>query len=339
MGGTDTVPGAGRDDGREARLRKIREDARRLAAGADAPAARAPLPRASTSTGYYGLPLLKKPTWTWEIPVYFFVGGAAGAAALIGAIARLTRRNDHLARDARWIAASGGVLSGALLISDLGRPERFIYMLRVFKPQSPMSVGAWIVAAFSSAAGAAAAADAVRMVTGGRVRAGGVGTAADALAAVFGLGMCTYTGVLIGATAIPVWNRHVHVLPIHFGASALASAVALLELRGHRDPALRQLGLAAAAVETALAAHLEAAADDASRPLRQGASGLLARAGGLLSGPLPFLLRLGRRPSRRHTAAAWLALGGALVTRAAWIRAGVASSADPSVPLQLEAQS
>jgi len=41
----------------------------------------APFPVASSETGYYGIPLLKQPSWTWEIPLYFFVGGAAGAAA------------------------------------------------------------------------------------------------------------------------------------------------------------------------------------------------------------------------------------------------------------------
>src|SRR5881398_3476683 len=99
----------------------------------------APFPIASPETGYYGIPLLKQPPWTWEIPLYFFVGGAAGAAAVVGAIADYTGANRTLVRDARWIAAAGAVLSPALLISDLGRPERFLNMMRVFKLRSPMS--------------------------------------------------------------------------------------------------------------------------------------------------------------------------------------------------------
>ena len=83
-------------------------------------------------TGYYGLPLLKPPVWTWEVPAYFFVGGGAGAAAVIAAAARLSGGRDELARDARWIAAVGGAIAPPLLISDLGRPERFLNMLRVF---------------------------------------------------------------------------------------------------------------------------------------------------------------------------------------------------------------
>ena len=102
-----------------------------------------PFPIASPETGYYGIPLLKEPAWTWEVPLYFFVGGAAGAAAVVGAIADYTGADRKLVRDARWIAAAGAVISPALLIADLGRPERFLNMMRVFKPQSPMSVGVW----------------------------------------------------------------------------------------------------------------------------------------------------------------------------------------------------
>src|SRR5690242_3577678 len=98
-----------------------------------------PFPLASPETGYYGIPLLKEPSWTWEVPLYFFVGGAAGAAAVMGAIASYSGADRRLVRHARWIAAAGAVISPALLIADLGRPERFLSMLRVFKPKSPMS--------------------------------------------------------------------------------------------------------------------------------------------------------------------------------------------------------
>src|SRR5207248_4628373 len=94
----------------------------------------APFPVASPETGYYGIPLLKEPAWTWEIPLYFFVGGAAGAAAVVGAVASYTGADRKIVRDARWIAAAGSVLSPALLIGDLGKPSRFLNMLRVFKP-------------------------------------------------------------------------------------------------------------------------------------------------------------------------------------------------------------
>src|SRR5881275_1799934 len=151
------------DESSERRLIEIRREAKstgKVAAEGVRPGG-APFPMASPETGYYGLPLLKQPSWTWEIPLYFFVGGAAGAAAVVGAIADYTGADRRLVRDARWIAAAGAIISPALLIADLGRPSRFLNMLRVFKLQSPMSVGAWTLTAFSSAAAAAAFVDAI----------------------------------------------------------------------------------------------------------------------------------------------------------------------------------
>src|SRR5204863_7642010 len=111
------------------------------------------------------------------VPMYFFVGGAAGASAVIGSVAR----DRDLARHAKWIAAVGGAASGALLTADLGRPERFLNMLRVFKLQSPMSVGAWTLTAFSTAAAAAAVVDSIAHDRNGRTAVTVAGDAADAL--------------------------------------------------------------------------------------------------------------------------------------------------------------
>src|SRR5439155_7602355 len=185
--------------------------------------------------GYYGLPLLKEPVWTWEVPAYFFVGGTAGAAAVVGAAAQLTGTDRRLVSDARWIAAAGAALSAPLLVGDLGRPERFLNMLRVFKVQSPMSVGAWTLAAFGTFAAASAFAKAMRRRT--KLPVTLVGDAAAMLSAATGVGMATYTGVLLRPTAIPVWSKHVSLLPLHFGASATASAVSILQLLGHDDRA------------------------------------------------------------------------------------------------------
>jgi hypothetical protein len=254
---------------------------------------------------YYDLPLLKPPVWTWEVPVYFFVGGAAGASAVLAAAAQLTGGDEELIRDARWIALIGAAVSGPLLISDLGRPERFLNMLRVFKPQSPMSVGVWTLAAFGGATAGAAL-----LPWKPLKNLAGIGAAAT------GAVMATYTGVLLGVTAIPLWKKHAHFLPVHFGASALGSAVSLLELRGHRNDALRSLGLAAATFESAADFALEA------KPP-------LMRIAGALSGPVPFLLRLfGKRK-----AAAAATLLGSLMTRVAWVEAGKASARDTDTAL------
>src|SRR5436853_7700359 len=146
------------DSRREQRLDEIRREAERhckLQVVSPRPAG-APFPQASPDTGYYGIPLLKQPPWTWEVPLYFFVGGAAGAAAVIGAIADYTGADRELVPDARWIAAAGAVISPALLIADLGRPSRFLNMLRVFKLRSPMSMGAVTLCGFVSGASATA---------------------------------------------------------------------------------------------------------------------------------------------------------------------------------------
>jgi hypothetical protein len=276
-----------------------------------------------TRDGYYGLPLLKGPVWTWEVPAYFFVGGTAGAAAVVGAVARAAGAPDSLVTHARWIAAAGAAASPPLLISDLGRPERFLNMLRVLKLQSPMSVGAWTLVAFSTAAAAAAFADLVSQNRRGGAPVRVVGDAAAIVSAASGLVLSTYTGVLIGATAIPVWSRNVAVLPVHFGASALGAAVSVLELFGHRGSALSRIAVGAAAVETAIGLRLETQGDPALEPLRSGRSGHLTRAGELLAGPVPLALRLlGGRSSSIRQLAAWSTLIGSALTRAGWIEAG-----------------
>src|SRR6185312_6208255 len=108
-------------------------------------------PAASEDPTYYGRPVIKKPVWSWSIPLYYYVGGTAGGAAVLGAAATMMGR-DHFPRlipRSRWIGAIGGAASAALLIYDSGKPSRFLYMLRVFRPTSPMNMGTWILSGFS----------------------------------------------------------------------------------------------------------------------------------------------------------------------------------------------
>lgn len=273
---------------------------------------------------YHDIPLLKAPVWTWEVPTYFFIGGAAGAAAALGAAAQIARADPALVKDARRIAAIGAVLSAPLLIADLGRPMRFLNMLRIFKPQSPMSVGAWTVAAFGAASTAAVVAEDVPFL----------GNVSAFAAAGTGLVMATYTGVLLGATAVPVWKDHHTLLPVHFGASALGSAVSLLELRGHRHRALHLLGLGASIFESVAAVTVETDRDRIAAPLRTGPSGHLTRLGAALSGPVPLTMRLfGGRSPRARRVAALATLAGSLLTRFAWVEAGKKSAKDIGVSL------
>jgi hypothetical protein len=300
----------------------------------------APFPQASAENGYYQIPLLKEPPWTWEIPLYFFVGGAAGAAAVIGAIADYTGADPKLVRDARWIAAAGSVISPALLVSDLGRPERFLAMLRVFKPQSPMSVGVWTLLGFSTAAIATAFAGHLRARYGPSLPLRVLENAGQAASLAFGLPFSNYTGVLIGATAIPVWNRNVGTLPLHFGASGLGAAVGLLELLGHRKSrALQALGLGAAIFETWEGINIESRKHVHLDPLKRGASGWVTRTGGVLAGPVPTFLRaasLFTNAKRSQSLRRWASLcsiAGSVATRIGWIHAGHVSARDWKLPL------
>ena len=104
---------------------------------------------------YYGRPVLKEPVWKAEIPFYLFTGGLGGASSVLSLVARVSG-NGLLAQRSIQIASAADAVSPVLLISDLGRPERFLNMLRVFKVTSPMSVGSWILA-YSSAASSVSA--------------------------------------------------------------------------------------------------------------------------------------------------------------------------------------
>ncbi len=322
----------------ESRLAEIRRQASQAAplAGGVVPMD-APFPPYKES--YYGIHLLKEPQWTNEVPLYFFIGGAAGVSAMVASAAELMSADQELVRSARWVAALGGMVSAGLLTSDLGVPSRFLNMLRVFKLQSPMSVGAWTLTAFSSLSAAAAFANFMRAKLGDATPIKIIENASGMLAASTGLVMASYTGVLVGATVIPTWNRHVGSLPMHFAASGLNSAVSILELMGHDSRALNLLGFAASAYELTQGVQIEVNRDRINRPLQHGKSGFLVRAGGVLSGPAPLLLRLayavtGNKKLRQ--AAAACSIAGSLLTRFGWVEAGKASARDYAVPLLLD---
>jgi formate-dependent nitrite reductase membrane component NrfD len=320
----------------EKRLEELREQAWKegVVTGQGVDVAGGPIPR---KPGYYGQPVVKPPVWTWEVPLYFFFGGIAGMSAVI-ATSSVVFHHVDLARTAMWIAAIvGAVLSPILLIMDLGRPHLFLNMLRVFKHRSAMSMGAWILSAFGACAvpGLIALELRAHQVFPGTLDQF-LGVAAGILifgSAIFGTLLATYTGVLIGATAIPAWFLHRTLLPIHFGTAGLGSAAALLELLGHRIPALNFLGFYAAGVETVLLIWLSANKHGAAdRAIHEHGSGWLIRIGEVLSGPLAFVLRLfGQTPL-----AAISFLIGALVSRFGWIAVGKVSGADPEAVFAAE---
>jgi formate-dependent nitrite reductase membrane component NrfD len=216
-------------------------------------------------------------------------------------------------------------------------------MLRVFKPQSAMSVGVWTLLGFSASASAAAFAQFLSDRYGPSFPVRVMERAGDAASLLFGLPYSNYTGVLIGATAIPVWNENAADLPIHFGMSGMAAAVGLLELMGNdQGRALQALGLGAALFECWEGLRIETRRTTTLNPLRRGGSGLVTRAGGLLSGPIPAAMRLislfSRSKSRNslRRAAAVSAVAGSLLTRIAWVYAGHESAKDWKIPLGIK---
>jgi formate-dependent nitrite reductase membrane component NrfD len=313
----------------ESRLEQLRDEAygKGIVAGRGVDVAGGPIPR---KPGYYGQPVVKPPVWTWEVPLYFFFGGLAGMSAVIALGAVLFHHVD-LALAAMWTASiAGAVLSPILLILDLGRPHLFLNMLRVFKHRSAMSMGAWILTAFgmSAVAGLIALELHTRQLFPGtldqllRIGAGIFIFGA----AIFGTLLATYTGVLIGATAIPAWFLHRTLLPIHFGTAGLGSAAAILELLGHRIPALNFIGFYAATVELALLIWLSMAKHGAAdRAIHEHGTGWLIRVGEVLNGPLA----LGFRFFGFIPLAAISFLLGALISRIGWIAVGKVSGRDP----------
>jgi formate-dependent nitrite reductase membrane component NrfD len=287
----------------------------------------------SEQDSYYGLPILKETVWKWAIPAYFYVGGLAGASAALSAASLLRGRSlSQVARAGRLIAAGGAVASAALLIQDLGVRRRFIYMLRVFRPTSPMNLGTWILTAFGGAATAA-------------LLPGRIGDAASVVAGVVGLPLTSYTGVLLANTAVPLWQEARTTLPPVFVASAAASAASameLLPLGGREQRVVRRMAVAAKLAEVLNDLAMEREVRRVERvalPLKNGVSGVLWR-GAKLCKAASLVLSLWPRKRRWG----WIAAGalgtlGALGTRFAIFEGGKASARDPHATVAMQTSS
>ncbi|MEU4660421.1 NrfD/PsrC family molybdoenzyme membrane anchor subunit [Micromonospora chalcea] len=273
---------------------------------------------------YYGLPVLNEPTWEApDIGGYLFLGGLAGASSTLAAAAELTGRR-RLAAGLKVGAA--GALGGSLysLIHDLGRPERFINMLRICKPTSPMSIGSWLLAGYGPLAGLSAASQ----VTGRLPRLGRLGTAG---AALVGPAVAAYTAALIANTAVPTWHEAYRELPAVFVGSAAASAggLGLLTAPTAEAGPARRAAVLGAAVELAATRRMERRLGLLAEPMRTGAGGRLLRLGRALSVAGTVLALTGRRSRVAGAAGGAALIAGAICTRFGIFTAGVDSSHDP----------
>jgi formate-dependent nitrite reductase membrane component NrfD len=295
-------------------------------------------------TSYYGRQIIKSPTWkNPEVPIYFFLGGAAGTSSVIGALAEFTNR-PTLARNAEYVAGIGGLASVVLLIDDLGRPERFLHMLRVFKPTSPLSVGSYILSPFSTFTSAVAAlrllglrpvANAATKVVPFLPKVAGAFPALRKLsalgAAAFGGPMATYTAVLIANTAVPSWHAPHDELPFVFAGSAMAAGGGITMALSPVEEAgpSRKVALAGVAVELAAIQRVEHGHGIVSEPYHLGKAGKLLRAAkaATLSGAGVTALA-GKTRAGAVVGGALLAAG-SLLTRMGVFEAGLASAKDP----------
>ena len=323
---------------KEERLDALREEAARTGKVQDhgiAPVG-SPFPKPASEVSYHGNPVLKPPTWTWQVPLYFFVGGVAGISAVIALAAHLFG-NAGLIRAGLWIGFLGALTSAPLLVADLGRPARFLNMLRVFKLRSAMSVGAWTLSGFSSAVGLAFVCHELVLAGYGNDFLLVLEWVAEISATLSGLVLASYTSVLLAVTAIPVWSENRKLVPVVFLAGGLGSAAAVLELLGFLVPATQFIGIVASAVETSVAIIIELRGRYVDRPLREGAVGWLTRAGAALAGPTSLLLRIfwGHSSVTRYVAAVCFVIG-ALISRYAWIGAGRVSSRDPQALFRIQ---
>ena len=280
------------------------------------------VPRARPDS-YYGKPIIKEPVWrARDVAGYLFFGGLAGASSVLAGFAQAA--GNHRQAQVSKVAAAGAIgLSTVALVADLGRPERFVNMLRVFKPSSPMSVGSWLLSGF----GGAAAASAACAVTGRLPKAGAAATAG---ATILGPAICTYTAALICDTAVPAWHEAHREMPYLFAGSAASAAggLGMLAVPGHAGQATR-FAVLGAATELGAKSRMLRQLGETGEPYQTGRAGNLLDAAELLTVAGLAGAALGGR-SRVVTVIS----GAALVTASALTRFGIfeagrASARDP----------
>jgi hypothetical protein len=274
---------------------------------------------------YYGRPIIKEPPWAaLDIAGYLFFGGLAGGSSALAAGAELTGR-PALARAGKVGALAAISLSTAALIHDLGRPERFVNMLRVVKPTSPMSMGSWILIAYGPATGVAAVTDATGLFPR-------IGRAATGWAGLTGAGVASYTSVLIANTAVPAWHEAYREMPFMFVGSGTvaASGLGLLAAPLHENAPARASAVFGAVLELAAGHRMRRRLGPLAEPYRTGRGAVLMRASQALTvaGAAGAALAGGR--SRLGAALAGTALlAGSVCTRFGVFEAGRASALDP----------
>lgn len=301
----------------------------------------------ASEPSYYDIPILKAPVWTWEVPTYFYLGGLSAGAFILGRLAeRFGPAGDRSVARAGAIAAFAGLVPCApLLVTDLGDPVRFHHMLRVWKPTSPMNLGAWTLTAYSGFATAAVLRELLRerdTELGERLK----GTTGATLLAIqdaagipVALLLASYTGVLLSCTANPLWCKNPWI-GAHFAASAISAgtdAITLgLELTGSGTEAgkkaVDRIAMAAHIAEAATLAGVISFAGRRAAPMMRGGHGtrLALGVGGLaVAGVLANLPVSGRLRTAARLAAAGIGLASTYSIKTAIFTGGREAARDP----------
>ena len=291
-------------------------------------------PTEHTGGSYYGDPIINPPVWEERnIAGYLFTGGLAGASSILAAGAELTGRR-RLARRAK-LGASGAIgVSTAALIADLGRPARFLNMLRVVKPTSPMSIGTWILAAYGPLNAAATASELTGLLRPDRPRRCRRRRAAR-------LGACDLHGALFANTAVPAWSGGRRELPFLFAGSAAAAAggFGLLAAPLAEAGPARRMAFAGVAGEMLASAAMERSLGMVAESLHtEPAHGRLRAARALSAAGALCAVTLGGRSRAAAAASGAALLAGSALTRFGLFAAGMASARDPRYTVEPQRQ-
>ena len=285
-------------------------------------------------SSYYGRPIVKPAPWTWEIPTYLYLGGLAAGSSLVASGGEMTGRHE-LQRNARLVSlvALGG--STAALIGDLGKPSRFLNMMRTVKLTSPMSVGSWILAGFGAFTGAAAFSEVMHFALPEDVPLKELWPIGDRLTAIgagfFSAPLAAYTAVLLSDTATPTWHEAHQELPFVFVGSALACAggAAMATTSPRETGPARFMAVTGSVVELVAHAVMEKRLGLLAEPLHEGRAGTLLTAAKAATVVGAGLTVVGGR-NRAVAALAGLALNaGSALTRFGIFYGGIESAKDP----------
>jgi formate-dependent nitrite reductase membrane component NrfD len=295
-------------------------------------------------SSYFGMPAIKKPEWTWCVPAYFFIGGTASGAYIVATLADMLGRREDRAQvlAGRLIALFGVLLSLPLLVADLGRPERFLNMLRVFKPRSMMSTGSWALTAFGGFSGLAVGVELLRALGPRwpllRILVGPL-RVLSWLGVLPAMYVGSYTGVLLSATNVPLWAGNRFLMGPLFFSSAMSCGVAATSLGARlfgpfsssADERFKRAEKHVLTTELAITAASALLLRGLARPLLNGRWSRLYHLGSLGAGiVLPLLLpRLGLRGGPWGAVSSVLVLIGGASTRFAVTEAGKESADDP----------